>query len=108
MNYRKKVLEHFGAKLHDDVDSTVDYSYETCWTNDSYEVYIRLKNGKYEHIAIEEDVYYYAESLSSVIWEDIMAGMTIYVDSEILDILDMENPKSSTWRDEWEQIEING
>lgn len=102
MDYKKEVLEYYGAKFTTDYDEyEQQIKYITLTTADSYSIYHRTDGGS--TIFWDSDVYYYAESCTGDIWNDIYDGLTIFCDSEIADECGFDDD-AWQWSDEYEKI----
>lgn len=87
MDYRKKVLEHFGGTVDYEYQSfskTYDVEYHGQTTADGYEVFMRCEPGN-SGVNWDSDVFYYAENCLDSITEDIEQGYNLYICDEIAD-----------------------
>lgn len=101
MTKKQKVLDHYGAIMTDEITSydSLDNSYETIYTADSYDVFMIVPKGGFKYIEPEEHIYYYCENLVDNIVHDIQQGAYIFVCSNIEDELDMSDEDGSFWDD---------
>jgi hypothetical protein len=85
MDYRKKVLEYFGATVDHEYQSfskIYDVQYVGQVTADGYEVFHRIENGE-KRINWDADVFYYAESCIDSIVDDLERGCNLYIYEDI-------------------------
>lgn len=85
MDYRKKVLEHFGATVDYEYQSfskIYDVYYVSQVTADGYEIFNRVENNE-KRVNWDADVFYYAESCIDSIMDDLEQGFNIHIYEDI-------------------------
>ena len=104
IDYKKKVLEYYGAEFttNYDVEYKQQIRYQTLNTADGYSIYNRTDGGS--QIFFDEDIWYYAESAVDSIWDDIKEGLRIFVDPEIAGECGFDDD-AWQWADEYEKLE---
>ena len=92
MDYKAKVLEHFGAELETDYDKyqsgRYDIEYTCVTTADDYQIYHRTDGGS--SIFYDQDLFYYADGCIERILEDLEEGLKLFVDAEIAEECGLE------------------
>ena len=105
MDYRKKVLEHFGGTFDTEYQAfskTYNVEYHSQTTADGYEVFMRSENGE-RRVNWDSDVFYYAESCLDSILEDIEQGYSLYVYDEIAEQCGLDE-EGYTWVELYEKF----
>jgi len=105
MDYKKKVLEHFGATVDYEYQSfskTYDVQYVGQVTADGFEVFMRSENGE-RRVNWDADVFYYAESCMDSIIEDLEQGYNLYIYDEIAEECGLDED-GYTWVELYEKF----
>jgi hypothetical protein len=97
MDYRKKVLNHFNAKVIIDFGDQILDTYEEIETADGYEIFVHMPSGKWSNVFPESDIYYYVDDMIDPIREHIESGGEFYVSESIAESLDLTDCDSDFW-----------